>query len=307
MKTLFLATASLCALALSAAAHAEDAAAGVEELVVVATRSPQPADRIGQQVTVVDAAELQARQAVVVSDLLAETPGVALSRNGGVGGMTALRIRGAETDQTVVVVDGVKLNDPSGPGGGYNFANLMAGDIARIEVLRGAQSTLWGSQAIGGVVNIFTAEPASAFEGQASLEGGSLVATVAKAWPSGRRQVRGQYVLDVENARGQWVSFGERSRLQAVQDFDYARTEEGENLSDIVRRHTVRSVAVAALLLWEESQEPTVTRTYGQPCPGCSPTPNGCSGWSDTCNGRSVQAACNRHDVCYRCGGVCDG
>src|SRR3546814_15151062 len=88
-----------------------------------------------------------------------------LSRNGGYGAATSLRIRGAETDQTVVVIDGVKLNDPSSAGGGYNFAHLLIGDAARIEVLRGPQSILWGSQAIGGVVNVVTALPERSLEG----------------------------------------------------------------------------------------------------------------------------------------------
>ncbi len=157
------------------------AAAGVDTLVVTATRSPQRIDRIGQSVTVLDAEAIQASQKAVISDLLAMTPGVSFSRNGGVGATTSLRIRGAETDQTVVVVDGVKLNDPTSPGGGYNFANMLAGDIARIEVLRGAQSTLWGSQAIGGVVNIVTADPTKPFEGSASLEGGSMSTGYARA------------------------------------------------------------------------------------------------------------------------------
>ena len=120
-----------------------------------------------------------------MSDLLAQTPGVAVTRNGGIGAATALRIRGAEADQTVVIVDGVKLNDPSSVGGGYNFGNLLAGDVGRIEVLRGAQSTLWGSQAIGGVIHLTSAVPASSFESSASLEGGSRESFSAKATTGG--------------------------------------------------------------------------------------------------------------------------
>lgn len=145
----------------------------MEQIVVSATRSPQTLDRIGSSVTVLTAADIKATQTLVISDLLARTPGLSFSRNGGPGGVTALRIRGAEGDQTVVIIDGVKINDPSAVGGGYNFANLLAGDIERIEVLRGAQSTLWGSQAIGGVVNIVTATPAKSFEGSVEAEGGS--------------------------------------------------------------------------------------------------------------------------------------
>lgn len=184
MKTVLFTTAAGAALALAGHAWADDRpaptpdvagaeAAGLSELVVTATRSPLAADRVGQSVTVLDAETIRSSQTVVVSDLLTRTPGVSFTRNGGVGGATQLRIRGAETDQTVVVVDGVKLNDPSSTGGGYNFANLLVGDIARIEILRGAQSTLWGSQAIGGVVNIVTAEPTTPFEGSVQAEGGS--------------------------------------------------------------------------------------------------------------------------------------
>ncbi|NWP47747.1 TonB-dependent receptor, partial [Escherichia coli] len=91
----------------------------------------------------------------------------------GYGTSTSLRIRGAEADQTVVVIDGVKLNDPAATGGGYNFANLLVGDASRIEVLRGPQSILWGSQAIGGVVNIVTAAPEKPLEGSFDIEAGS--------------------------------------------------------------------------------------------------------------------------------------
>ena len=186
MKTLFLTTAALAAL--SSSSWAAEPATSVEELVVVATRTPQPLDRIGQQVTVIDQVELTARQAVVLSDVLTQTPGVGVSRNGGPGGATSLRIRGAETDQTVLLIDGVKLNDPSAVGGGYNFANLLVGDIARIEVLRGAQSTLWGSQAIGGVINIVTAEPSSPFEASASVEAGSMAKAYARLGVGGKSE-----------------------------------------------------------------------------------------------------------------------
>src|SRR3546814_16836712 len=90
-------------------------------------------------------------------------------------------IRGAETDQTVVVIDGVKLNDPSSAGGGYNFAHLLIGDAARIEVLRGPQSILWGSQAIGGVVNVVTALPERSLEGSFDVAAGSRQTVSARA------------------------------------------------------------------------------------------------------------------------------
>lgn len=165
---------SLLALAAAVPSFAfADAAFEVDQVVVTAGRTPEKMSEVSTSTTVIDAATLKKTQAVVVSDLLSRTPGVSVTRNGGVGGSTQLRIRGAETDQTVVLIDGVKLNDPSSTGGGYNFATLLAGNLSRIEVLRGSQSTLWGSQAIGGVVNLLTAVPNGPLGTELAAEAGS--------------------------------------------------------------------------------------------------------------------------------------
>lgn len=148
-------------------------ATAVEDVVVTANRSAQPIERVGASVAVLTQAAIEARQTPVVVELLAQTPGVSFTRNGGPGTATTLRIRGSEGHHTVVLIDGVKMNDPSSTQGGSNFGNLLIGDTARIEVLRGAQSTLWGSQAIGGVVNIVTAEPTEALQGSLDAEAGA--------------------------------------------------------------------------------------------------------------------------------------
>jgi vitamin B12 transporter len=145
----------------------------LSEIVVVANRAPEPLSKIGNSVTVLTEAAIQASQLPVVSDLLAQTPGVSVARAGGVGQPTSVYIRGAESDQTVVLIDGVQLNDPSTTGGGFDFENLLTSDVSRIEILRGAQSTLYGSQAMGGVVNITTADPTGPSGGGATAEGGS--------------------------------------------------------------------------------------------------------------------------------------
>lgn len=155
-------------------------------VIVTATRLATPVDQVTASITVLDKAEIDRAQDIGVSDLLLRTPGVTLSRNGGFGTATSLRIRGAETDQTVVVIDGVKLNDPSSAGGGYNFANLLVGDVSRIEILRGPQSTLWGSQAIGGVVNIVTALPQQPLEASFDIEAGSRQTVSARAALGGK-------------------------------------------------------------------------------------------------------------------------
>ncbi len=150
----------------------EQAADADSDILVTANREARPASTVGQSVTVLDGETIRTRQAVVVSDLLRQTPGVTVVRNGGVGTLTSVNIRGAESDQTVALIDGIKLNDPSSTGGGFSFGGLLIGNITRIEVLRGAQSVLWGSQAIGGVVNLITRQPTEQLVINARAEGG---------------------------------------------------------------------------------------------------------------------------------------
>ena len=125
-------------------------------IVVTANRIEQDAKTVGQAITVIDRAMIETRQTVAIADLLATTPGVSAVRNGGFGGLTSVFIRGASSDQTLVLIDGVRVNDPSSPSGAYDFGNLQTTNIDQIEVLRGANSVIWGSQAMGGVVNIVT-------------------------------------------------------------------------------------------------------------------------------------------------------
>lgn len=157
-------TTSLMAVALPAHLAAEDGLDDASDtpreiIVTAANRTETSLDKVGQTISVLDLAEIERRQTQNVADILRTLPGVTIARNGAIGGVTSVFIRGAESDQTVALIDGVKLNDPSSVGGGFNFGNLMTGNIERIEVLRGSQSVLWGSQAIAGVVNMVTRRP----------------------------------------------------------------------------------------------------------------------------------------------------
>lgn len=144
----------------TAFAQTDEATANDDDIIIVtASRSEQSLSQTGQSITVIDEAVIERRQSVAVVDLLRNVPGVTFNRNGGIGTSTSVNIRGADSSQTVALIDGVKLNDPSSPGGGFNFGNLLTGNIARIEILRGSQSVIWGSQAIGGVVNTITRAP----------------------------------------------------------------------------------------------------------------------------------------------------
>ncbi len=158
----------ISAAVIPAAAHAEEA----DTIIVSANRALQATSEVAQSVTVITLDDIVTRQSVAVTDLLRLVPGVTISSNGGLGTTTSVNIRGADSDQTVALIDGVKINDPSSPGGGFNFGNLLTGNIERIEVVRGSQSVLWGSQAIGGVVNIVTRAPTEDLAVNAAAEYG---------------------------------------------------------------------------------------------------------------------------------------
>lgn len=132
---------------------------GSEDIIVTANRTARAIAQVGESVTVIAEEEIVNRQPSDIIDLLRTVPGVTFNRNGGIGGTTGVFIRGAQSDQTVVLIDGVKLNDPASPSGGFDFGPQLTGNISRVEVVRGAQSVLYGSQAIGGVVNLITRAP----------------------------------------------------------------------------------------------------------------------------------------------------
>lgn len=145
-----------------------------DTIVVTASRSGDAVrtDLIGASVTVLDAAELDFRQTRVVSDVLRDVPGVAVSRLGGPGSLTQVRLRGSEANHVLVLIDGIEVDDPFQ--GEFDFAGLLADEGARIEVLRGQQSSLYGSDAIGGVIQYLTATGHDAPGYSARLEGGSF-------------------------------------------------------------------------------------------------------------------------------------
>jgi vitamin B12 transporter len=147
----------------------------IETVVVSATRTEQPQAKTGETVSVIDSATLQNLQTVSLTDALVLTPGVTVNQSGGIGQPTTVSIRGAETGQTLVLIDGIRINDPSGTDSGAILGDVLVNNIDKVEVLRGPQSTLYGSDAIGGVIDIFSKRGGNApFALTASAEGGSL-------------------------------------------------------------------------------------------------------------------------------------
>lgn len=143
-----------------------------DEIVVTAAQTELPRVAVGSAITVITSEDIDKRGTTLVGDLLREVTGLAVNQSGVQGTTTQVRIRGAEGNHTVVLIDGIQVSNPAGSSE-FNFGNLTTSNIERIEVLRGAQSALWGSEAIGGVINIITKKATSGFNVQSDIEIGS--------------------------------------------------------------------------------------------------------------------------------------
>jgi len=124
-----------------------------ETVVVTATRTEAPAGQVGASVTAFTAEDLERRRVPLVADLLRGTPGVQVIRTGAPGGVTSLFVRGGESNYNKVLLDGIPLNEP---GGTFNFSSLTTDNVERVEIVRGAQSAIFGSDAMASVVQLIT-------------------------------------------------------------------------------------------------------------------------------------------------------
>jgi vitamin B12 transporter len=156
------------------------------QIVVTATRTEAAVPQVGASVTVLTREQLSRDGIATVAEALRKVPGLALVQSGGQGQLTSAFVRGGESDYTKVLLDGIPLNDP---GGSYNFANLSATSVDRIEIVRGPQSALFGSDAIAGVIQIFThraREDGISPTPRVLLEGGTFSSFRYAAGVSGR-------------------------------------------------------------------------------------------------------------------------
>ncbi|MCG2841621.1 TonB-dependent receptor [Sandaracinobacter sp. RS1-74] len=161
-------------LAVAVAAPAIAAAEAPDAIVVTASRSGDGTKlaNLPASVTLIGSEDLVNRQTRILSDVLRDVPGVAVSRTGAIGGLTQIRVRGTEGNHVLVMIDGIKASDPYH--GEYDFGTLIADETARVEVLRGQQSSLYGSDAIGGVIQYITLTGREAPGFSARVEGGSF-------------------------------------------------------------------------------------------------------------------------------------
>src|SRR5215831_10430677 len=124
------------------------------ELIVSATKTPLPVSHVTSAVEVISGEQMQERKLKTVAEAIRWAQGLSVNQSGGPGTSVDVRMRGGTPEQTLVLIDGAIMN--SATIGIYDFANLTTDNIERIEILRGSQSMLWGSDAMGGVINITT-------------------------------------------------------------------------------------------------------------------------------------------------------
>lgn len=206
MKRHILCSTALLAVAFALPAFAQEAE-DLDDVVVTATRLPAiVADTPGARV--IDADTIKKRGAVFAADILTDIPGLSVVRSGAFGGVAQVRIRGATPGKTLTLVDGVPVNDPAEVNGAFDFSGFELGDIERIEVLSGPQSSLWGSDAIGGVIAFTTREVNGI---RAEAEAGSY------------DTLRGRLAAGVANeeyAFGAWVSRFDTNGISAADEAD---------------------------------------------------------------------------------------
>jgi vitamin B12 transporter len=163
----FLACFAFCAIASN-----DTSAQTAEDITVTATRVPTAVENIPAGVTVIDSKTIRQRGYTTLVDALSAVPGVRVAQSGGPGSQASVFIRGTNSNHVLVLIDGVPVNDPADPGGAFNFGVDTLADVERIEIVRGPMSSLYGSGALGGVINIITRHALGEPHGHVTLAGG---------------------------------------------------------------------------------------------------------------------------------------
>ena len=192
-----------CITAAASAAFAATAATSADTVVVTASRAPQPLSSVLADISVVERAAIEHAGATGVADVLARLPGIEFARNGGPGTTTSVFIRGSDTRHTAVYIDGVRVDSQST--GGALWEQIPLEQIERIEVLRGPAAAIYGSDAVAGVVQLFTRRGRGAPRPTATLSAGSFNTRQAQAGISGSTDAA-DYALSISQGRSDGFS-----------------------------------------------------------------------------------------------------
>ncbi len=212
--------------------------AASNSVVVSPTTVPTPTEQSASSVTVMTGADLERQQIRTIPDALETVPGLNVVQTGGPGGQTSVFMRGTNSNHVKVLVDGIDVGDPTTPNGAFDFGHLLTGDIERIEVLRGPQSGLYGSDAIGGVISITTKKGEGPPKVTATAEGGSFGTFNQTAGLSGSQE-NFNYAFNILHFRStdtpvtplDLLAPGEHRNNDNYDNWTYS-TKLGANLSD---------------------------------------------------------------------------
>lgn len=235
--------ASVAFTALLAAPGLAQEAFDLDEIVVSPSLAPVDPARTGATVEVVEGDDLQNADTSLIQTLSRE-PGVSFSANGGVGSNTTLRIRGLDTSYIGVRVNGIDVTDPSSTQTGFNFGGLTAAGLGRVEILKGSQSAIYGSEAIAGVVDITTARPRGlGFSADLNLEAGSFGTRSGSLW-MGHATERGEVALSYSRL----ITDGISALASDTEEDGF----EQEMLTLSTRYDLTETVTVGASALWRD-------------------------------------------------------
>lgn len=190
-------------------------------VVITASDTPQTVDEVSKALTVVDMQEIEERNEIAIPEALRVVPGLRVQQLGGPGSLTSIKTRGLPSEDTAVLIDGIRFRDAAAPQGDASgfLEDLVVTDVSRLEVLRGSGSSLYGSNAVGGVVNIVTDEGGGPVHGSVLGEGGGL----------GLFRTKAQVAGGLNNNRVVYSGgFSFFNVAHGVDDDDEARTTSGQ-------------------------------------------------------------------------------
>jgi vitamin B12 transporter len=246
-------------------------AASGNSVAVSPTTVPTPSDQSPNSVSVITAEDIETRQLRTVPDALQSLPGLNVVQNGGPGAQSSVFIRGTNSNHVKVLIDGIDVSDPSNPPGAFDFGQLLTGDIARIEVLRGPQSGLYGSDAIGGVISITTKSGSGPPKVTATLEGGSF-GTFNQALGLSGSQENFNYVFNIQHFQSTatpvtpayMLAPGEQANNNSYNNWTYS-TKLGYTLSNNLAFNLVGRYTESKLLLTNDDYLDYFPTSYAEP------------------------------------------
>jgi vitamin B12 transporter len=235
--------------------------------VVSPTGVVTPASQIASSFTAITAQDIATQQYRTLPDALNTVPGLNVVQTGGTGGQTSVFMRGTNSNHTKVLIDGIDVSDPSNPNGSFDFAHLLTSDIQQVEVLRGPQSGLYGSDAIGGVISIITQKGDGPARWTASNEAGSFGTFNQSVGVSGSQDnynyaasISHVHASDIPVTPLQLLPPGQQANGNNYDNMTYS-TKTGINLSDSLALNSVLRYTEATLLFTGTGNNPSFIQT----------------------------------------------